>query len=86
MNQKKLNRLLKEVNRYYSVKEWQICTQNFNFLILKTLSPGQFLGATAHADINEFSNFLLELKNHRSGCKIVSEFSVILILKGIITF
>ena len=71
---KKLNRLLKEVNRYYSVKEWQICTQNFNFLILKTLSPGQFLGATTHADINEFSNFLLELKNHSLVAKLCESF------------
>ena len=37
--------------------------QNFEFLILKSLSPGQFWGAPNHADIIEFSNFLLQLKN-----------------------
>ena len=50
---KKTNRLLKEIERllmssiYLKVtieKKWH--TQNFNFLSLKTLSPGQFLGSS----------------------------------------
>ena len=34
-----------------------------------------FEGALTHADIIEFSNFLYQLKNHRSGSKAVSGFS-----------
>ena len=65
-------------------KNW--CSQKFDFLGLKNLSPGQFCGAPTHADIIEFWNFLLLLKNQRSASKIVYGFSIILILKGIMTF
>ena len=34
----------------------------------------------------KFQNLLLELKNQRSGSKTVCGFSIILILKGIMTF
>ena len=37
----------------------------------KFVSSSFFLGALTHADIIEFSNFLLQLKNERSGSKIV---------------
>ena len=37
-----------------------------------------------HADINEFSDFLLQLKKQRSGRKTVCGFSII-ILKGVMT-
>ena len=33
-------------------KNW--CFQNFDFISLKNLSTGQFLGAPTHADITEF--------------------------------
>ena len=33
-------------------KNW--CSQKFDFLGLKNLSPGQFCGAPTHADIIEF--------------------------------
>ena len=56
------------------------------FFKLKSLSPGQFWGAPTHADITEFSNFLLQLKNQRSGSKTVCGFSITFILKGIKTF
>ena len=56
------------------------------FLGLENLSSGQFWGAPTHADIIEFSNFLLQLKNERSGSKSVCGFSVILILKEVMTF
>ena len=56
------------------------------FLGLENLPSGQFWGAPTHADIIEFSNFLLQLKNERSGSKSVCGFSVILILKGVMTF
>ena len=42
-----------------------------------------FWGAPTHADIIEFSNFLLQLKNQKPGSKILCGFSIILILKGI---
>ena len=41
--------------------------------------------SVSHADI-EFSNFLLQLKNQRFGSKTMCGFSIILILKGIMTF
>ena len=88
---KEINRLLKWINRLLSKgmsniylnitieKKW--CTQNFNFLSLKSSSPG-FQGAPTHADIIEFSN-LLQLKNQRLGNKAVCGFSNIFSLKGI---
>ena len=65
-------------------KNW--LSRNFDFVSSKNVSPGQFLGAPTHADIIEFSNFLLPLKNLRSGSKTMCGFSIILILKGIMTF
>ena len=35
-------------------------SQNFGFLGLKNLSPGQLWGAPTHEDIIEFSSFLLQ--------------------------
>ena len=65
-------------------KSWH--TQNFDFLSWKSSSPGQFLVAPTHADIIEFSNFLLQLKNRRSRNKTLRGFLIILILKGIMSF
>ena len=45
-----------------------------------------FFGAQTHLDISECLNFLLQLKNQRSGTKTVRGFSIILILKGLMTF
>ena len=45
-----------------------------------------FWGAPIHPDIIEFSNFLFQPKNQRSGSKSVCGFSIILIFKGIIMF
>ena len=64
-------------------KNWR--SQNFDFLSLKSFSLGQFWRAPTHANIVEFYNFLLQLKNHRSGSKTVDDFSTFLILKGIMT-
>ena len=90
---KEINRLRKEMNRLLSkgmsniyLKVTMRCSQNFDFLGLKNLSPGHFLGAPTHADIIEFSNFLLQLKNQKSRSKTVCGLSIILILKGIMTF
>ena len=90
---KEVNRLLKETNRllskelsniYLSVtieKKWR--TQNLDALSLKNSSPGQFLERVpTQADITEFPNFLLQLKSQGSE----SAFSIIFILKGVMTF
>ena len=61
---KKINRLREEINSLLSKrisniylkvaidKNWH--SQNFDFLSLKNLSPGQFWGALTHEDITEF--------------------------------
>ena len=53
-------------------KNWR--SQDFDFLSVKKLSPGHFGGAPTHADIIEFQNFLLKLKNQRSGSKTACDF------------
>ena len=65
-------------------KKWR--TQNFDFLSLKVCLQVRFLGVPTHADIIEFLNFLLQLKNQRSGSKTVCGFSITLILKEVMTF
>ena len=91
---KEINRLLKEVNRLLSKGMSSIyyfklllrkndLLQYFNILSWKRLPPNQVLGAPTHTDIIEFSKFLLQLKNRRSGIKTVRSFSLIFILKGI---
>ena len=37
---------------YWGEKNWRF--QNFDFLVLKNVSPGQFWGAPTHEDIIEF--------------------------------
>ena len=37
-----------------TIEEKSRRSQNFDFLDLKNLSPGQFWGAPTHADISEF--------------------------------
>ena len=58
--------------------------------VLKTLiskfTNVDFWRATTHVDTIEFSNFLLQFKNQRSGSKTLGGFSIILILKAIIKF
>ena len=67
-------------NIYLKVTIDENCrSQNFNFLRLKN-----FLGT--HVDIIELKKFLLQLKNQRTGSKTVCDFSIILILKGIMMF
>ena len=93
---KEINRLREEINRLLSKwmsniylkvtieKNWR--SQNFDFLSLENLSQVSFLGAPTHADIIEFQSCLLQLKNQKSGSKTVCGFSIILTLKGIMTF
>ena len=61
---KEINWLRKEINRllskgmsniYFKVTIEKNCrSQNFDFLNLKNLSPGQFWGAASHEDLIEF--------------------------------
>ena len=93
---KTINRLLKEIDRLLSKGMSNIClkvtiekkwhTQNFDFVSLKNLFQFSFLEAPTHADITEFSKFLLQLKNQISGSKTLCGFSIIFILKGNMTF
>ena len=55
----------------------------FKFLGLKNLSPGQFSGSF---NSHRYSWILLKLKNQSSGSKTICGFSIILILKGVMTF
>ena len=67
-------------NIYLKVTIDENCrSQNFNFLRLKN-----FLGT--HVDIIELQKFLLQLKNQRTGSKTVCDFSITLVLKGIMMF
>ena len=70
---KEINRLLiKGMSNVIDVIIDKKYTQNFDFLNLKNV-----WGAQTHADITEFSNFLLQLKNQRPenkamcGCSII---------------
>ena len=65
-------------------KNWR--SQNFNFWSLKNSLLDQFLSAPTHPDIIGFQNFFLQIKNKRSRTKSLCDFSIILILKGIISF
>ena len=65
-------------------KDWR--TQNFDFLSWKICHQVSFWGSPTHTDIIEFLNFLLQLKNQMSVNESVCSFSIILILKEIMTF
>ena len=56
------------------------------FSKLKKFVFRSVFGEFQHADINEFWNFLLQVKYQRSGSKSLGGFSFLLILKGIIMF
>ena len=58
-------------------------SQNFDFLGLKTLLPGQFWGDPTRTDTIVFQIFLLQLKNSTSGSKTLCGFSIILIFKRV---
>ena len=59
---------------------------NLRFSKFKIWHQVSFWGAPTQADIIEFENFFLQLKNQSSGSKTVGGFSITLILKGIMTF
>ena len=69
-----INELLREINRL--LKE-------VNRLLSTQVS---FWGAPTHKDVDEFSNFSLQFRNQKSGTKTESGSSIILILKGFMTY
>ena len=56
------------------------------FLVWKVRLQVIFGGASVHAGIIEFSNFLMLLKSQRSGSKTVCRFSITFSLKGVMKF
>ena len=67
------------------MKETDVC-KVLIFPSLKNSSPGQFLGSSSSRTYHWLLKLLLQLKNQTSGSKIVCSFSIILTLKGIMTF
>ena len=79
---KEINRLLsKEMSNIYL----KVIFKEKNSLKIKNLSPSTFWWTPIQNDIFEFWIFLLQLKNHRFGSRTVCGFSIVLVLKGIIT-
>ena len=79
-----------ETSQYHwpdkAVKDCAQTLQNIYSLLERIVRlQVSFWGTPTHADIIEFSNFLLRPKNQRSGSKTVCGFSIVLILKGIMT-
>ena len=88
---KEKNKLLKEINSLLSKGMPNIYLILSKTDVLKTSIfwisfTSHFWGAPAHSDIIEYSNFLLQLKNQRTMCKIVCGFSIVFISKGIMAF
>ena len=86
---KEINRLIRKgmSNIYLKVtieKNWR--SQNFDFPSFENLSPGQLLGSSYSRTYYWILKIFLQLKNQRSGRKIVCCFSIILIFEGIVTF
>ena len=86
----KINRLLSKgiTNIYLKItieKNWR--TQNFDFRSLSSCLKVSFWGAPTHADIINFSNFLLQLKNQRGlGAKLCMAFLLFLFWKELWRF
>ena len=72
---KKINRLLSKrvSNIYLKVTKKNWCSQNFDFISLKKCSEISFWGAPTHADMIEFQNYLLQLKNQKLRSKTVRQ-------------
>ena len=65
-------------------KKWH--TQNFNFINLKSFSPSHFSGSCNSYIYYWIFKLLIATYKSESGSKTVYDFSIILILKGIMTF
>ena len=90
---KEINRLRKEINKLLnkgmSNIYLKVTTEMFSklrFSRFKKFVTRSIFGSLTHTDIIEFGNSFLQLKNQRSGSKTMCDFSIILILKGVITF
>ena len=84
-----INRLLsKGMSNIYSQvtikKKWR--TQNFDFLSLKSSSAVSFWGVQTHAEIQEFSKFLLKLEMRGLGTKLCVAFILFLFWKELWRF
>ena len=78
-----LSKQMKIVNLKVTIeKKWP--NQIFDFLSLKSSSPGQFLGSSKSRKYHRI--FKSDFKNQRSGSETVRGFSIIFILKGIMAF
>ena len=92
---KYITRLRKEINRllgkrmsniYLKVTiEKKSCNQNFDFKSPKVRVQVSFWGDPTDADVTKFSNLLLQLQSQRYVSKNMRGFSIIFILKGIMT-
>ena len=65
-------------------KKWH--TQNFNIISLKSFSPGHFLESSNSYIYHWIFKLLVATYKSEPGSKTVYDFSIILILKGIMTF
>ena len=79
---KEINRLRKEINRLLSKRMLNIYLK----VTIEANSPGQFLGSSNSRRYQWILKLLVQLKNQRFGSKTVGGFSIILILKVIMTF
>ena len=73
---KEINRLLQEINKN------RLLSKGIPSIYLKVTS---YFKAPTPADIIEFSDFCLQFKNQIPGNEIVCGFSIVFILKGIMT-
>ena len=73
---KEINRLLQEINKN------RLLNKGIPSIYLKVTS---YFKAPTPADIIEFSDFCLQFKNQIRGNEIVCGFSIVFILKGIMT-
>ena len=59
------------------MRKMEVDTKKFHFLTLKFRLQVSFWRAPTHADVIEFSDFLLQLKSQRSGSKTVGLFCLL---------
>ena len=86
MLRKEINRLLSTIELLKLLLKKSDVLKTLILKVKKVRLQVNFWGAPTHAGVTEFSNFLLQLKNQRSGSKSVCGFSIIIILTGIMTF
>ena len=81
-----MNRLLRMANIYLKAPiENKRNIQKLDFLRLKNSCSGQIFWSSNSSRRLQLINVLFQLKNQRSGSKIMFDLSIIFILKGIVT-